>query len=444
MTTSANIRVRFAPSPTGPLHIGGIRTALFNFLFARERGGAFLLRIEDTDRERSKPEFEREILESLEWLGLDWDEEPLKQSERLDRYGSAVEALLQKDAAYREKDSQGRSAVKFRVPKRRVEFQDLVHGVIGFDSALFDDFVIQKSDGFPTYLLACVVDDHEMNISHVIRGDDHISNTPRQILLYEVLGFNPPEFAHLPLVFGADKTPLSKRHGTVSFESYRRAGYLPWGLLNYLALLGWAPGGNREYLSREELIRQFRLDRIHATNACFDLEKLKWLNAEHIRSLDQGEYVKRAEEFFKRYHPQALARAGERFRVVALLYKDRIRIFEELYEQALFFFQEEVSFDPAAVEKYLKDDRHRTYLEEWRQALAREGDFSSVQGLEILLRQTAERLAIEAKMLIHPTRVAITGRSVSPGLFDTMQILGKDTVVKRLAYVTEHYSELVK
>ena len=403
-----------------------------------------MLRIEDTDRERSKPEFEKEILESLEWLGLNWDEEVLRQSDRLNAYQRAADELIKKGVAYRDTDFEGRSAVKFKVEKKRIEFQDLVHGKIEFDSALFDDFVIQKSDGFPTYLLACVVDDHEMSISHVIRGDDHISNTPRQILIYEALGWKTPEFAHLPLVLGPDKAPLSKRHGTVSFDSYRKTGYLPWGFLNYLALLGWSPGENREYMSREELIREFRLVQVHPTSACFDLEKLKWLNSEHIRSLNQETYLKKAREFFECHHPEAFHRIGERFDQTALLYRERTRIFEELYEQAIFFFQDEVSFDPQAVDKYLRDERTRQNLEDWRSALVREGDFSNSKVLETLLRKTASHLGIEPKHLIHPTRVAISGRSVTPGLFEIMMILGKETVVHRISYVTEHYLQIVK
>jgi len=419
-------RVRFAPSPTGFLHIGGVRTALFNYLFARKEGGVFLLRIEDTDRERSKKEFENEILESLKWLGLNWDESMVRQSERLSVYQGAVKRLLEAGLAY---ESEG--AVKFKIPKKNIKFQDLIHGTIEFDGTLLDDLVIQKSDGFPTYHFACVVDDHEMAITHVIRGDDHVSNTPRQIFLYEALGYEPPQFAHLPLVFAADKTPLSKRHGAVSLSAYKKDGYLPEGILNYLALLGWSAGGNQEVFSRSELVEKFSLNRINKTNACFDPEKFKWMNAEHIRRLSDENYAAQLASF--------LTAEGKKlpdaFPQIARLYKDRIRIFGEFEEQAGFLFDEKIKFDPQAVAKHLKESEVFRHLEEWKKALERESDFSDSKNLENLLRKTAERLGIEAKVLIHGTRVAVTGRSVTPGLFELVAALGKEGVVKRIGYV---------
>lgn len=436
-------RVRFAPSPTGFLHIGGVRTALFNYLFARKEGGAFLLRIEDTDRERSKQEFEDEIIESLKWLGLDWDESIVRQSERFSIYQEAVNHLIDLGLAY---ESEG--AIKFKIPKKVVRFQDLIHGAIKFDGTLLDDLVIQKSDGFPTYHFACVVDDHDMAITHVIRGDDHISNTPRQIFLYEAFGWQPPQFAHLPLVFAADKTPLSKRHGTVSLSAYKKDGYLPEGILNYLALLGWSAGGNQEIFDRKELVEKFSLNRINKTNACFDPEKFKWMNAEHIRRLSDESYVELLGNF--------LAADGEKrpdnFPKFALLYKDRIRIFREFKEQTSFIFSaqggtaagdEKIDFDPQAVDQYLKDEKIFSYLDEWRKALEREGNFSDPKSLEDLLRKTAVRLGIEAKVLIHGTRVAATGRSVTPGLFELLSVLGKEVVLKRIDYVIMNRKNLV-
>ena len=436
-------RVRFAPSPTGFLHIGGVRTALFNYLFARREKGIFLLRIEDTDRERSKKEFEDEILDSLKWLGLDWDEAILRQGERLPIYREAAKRLLESGSAY-----ESESAVKFKIPKKIIKFQDLVHGAIEFDGTLLDDLVIQKSDGFPTYHFACVVDDHEMGITHVIRGDDHISNTPRQIFLYEALGWKPPQFAHLPLVFAADKTPLSKRHGAVSLSAYRKEGYLPEGILNYLALLGWAAGGNQEVFSRDELIQKFDLTKVNKTNACFDPEKFKWMNAEHIRRLSDQDYIQRLGDF--------LAGEGEKlphsFSQIARLYKDRIRVFREFREQAGFFFsakggsasggEEEINFDSQAVAKYLKAGEIIRYLDEWKKTLDREGDFSDPKNLESLLRKTAECLGVEAKILIHATRVALSGRSVTPGLFEVMAALGKELVLRRISYVIINHKNL--
>ena len=433
-----NVRVRFAPSPTGFLHIGGVRTALFNYLFAKKEKGSFLLRIEDTDRERSRPEFETEILESLQWLGLEWDEDILKQSTRLKIYQTVCGKLVQEGFAYQVREDKG-NAIKFKMPKKAIKFQDLVHGSIEFDATLLEDFVIQKSDSFPTYQFACVVDDHEMKISHVIRGDDHISNTPRQLALYETLGWKPPQFGHLPLVFGQDKTPLSKRHGAVRLSAYQKEGFLPDGLLNYLALLGWSPGENQEIFSLKDLAERFSLEGINKTNACFDPEKLKWVNAEHLRKLSDFDYLKRIQSFFSGAHFLTHAQ----FPKIALLYKSRIRTFQEFSEQADFFFVEKVAFDSKAVEKHLKGENIKRDLEEWRKALIQEGDFSKPEILESLLRKTAERLGINASALIHPTRVAISGRSVTPGLFEVMALLGKEVVLKRIDYVIINFNVIL-
>lgn len=435
-----NPRVRFAPSPTGSLHIGGVRTALFNFLFARAQKGAFLLRIEDTDRERSRPEFEREILDSLGWLGLAWDESVIRQSERLAHYQKMADELVEKGLAYRDAAG-GRAAVKFKNIPKKVKFDDSVHGTIEFDSAFFEDLVIQKSDGFPTYHFACVVDDHDMKITHVIRGDDHISNTPRQILLYEAFGWTPPKFGHLPLVFGPDKTPLSKRHGTVPLTQYRKDGFLPEAILNYLALLGWSPRTAKEMFSPAELETEFSLEGVNQTNACFDLEKLKWLNAEHIRALSQDDYAARLGAFLADSGFAEIA-SGRNFRSVALLYRERIRTFGEFPSQTQFFSGAKISFDLEAVRKYLRGDTVCQNLRKWREVLAGEGDFANPAGLEALLRRTAETLGIKAGDLIHPMRVAISGRSVTPGVFDVMSVLGRDLVLERLDYVVGHIQEL--
>ncbi len=442
MNENNSVRVRFAPSPTGSLHIGGVRTALFNYLFARSLNGVFLLRIEDTDRERSRPQFETEIIESLQWLGLNRDEEIVRQSDRLRRYREAADELIRQGQAYEEVSGE-KKAVKFKMPKKKVKFDDLVHGPVEFDSTLFDDLVIQKSDGFPTYHFACVIDDHDMRISHVIRGDDHLSNTPRQVLLCEAFGWTPPQFGHLPLVFGADKTPLSKRNGNASFHAYRDAGYLPDAILNYLALLGWAPGGNQEFFKLAELTGQFNMARVNRTNACFDAEKMKWLNAEHIKSLDPEIFAARAEEYLRYRVLIESACPSERVRAVALLYQERVRIFSELWEQARFFFEDDLAFDPVAVGKHLKGDDSRKMLSAWKEVLEREGDFEDVSALERLLRGTAEKLNIKAGALIHSTRVAISGKSVTPGLFEVMSVLGRDRTLKRLQFAVDHFEKLV-
>jgi glutamyl-tRNA synthetase len=427
------VRTRFAPSPTGSLHIGGVRTALFNFLYARREKGLFLIRIEDTDRDRSRKEFEDEILDSLRWLGLNWDEDVRRQSDRVKLYEEALAQLMRAGHAY-EVEEKGRVAIKVKMPHRAFKFNDLVHGAIDFDGSKLGDFVIRKSDGFPTYHLASVVDDHEMGITHVIRGDDHVSNTPRHLLLYELLGWKPPRFAHLPLVAGQDRTPLSKRHGAVSLSYFREQGFLPEALLNYLALLGWSPGGDRELLSRDQLTQEFQLERVHKTSACFDVEKLRWLNSEHLRLISHESYVAEALKWL----PQQ-KQDFERNAKIALLCKERISTFQDLKSLTSYFFTDEISFDAAAVRKHFSSEETCRHLATWEQVLTQEGDFSSAEALESLLRRTAERLGIAAKRLIHPTRVAVSGRSVTPSLFDVLILLGKDRVIKRIRYVTIHF-----
>ena len=450
----SQIRVRFAPSPTGYLHIGGVRTALFNYLFAKKEGGKFLLRIEDTDRERSKPEFEEEILDSLKWLSLTWDEPFFRQSARLDHYQQAIDDLIKNGLAYQIKEA-GKFAVKIKVPRRNVSFEDLVHGPVCFEAGFTEDFVIQKSDGYPTYHFACVVDDHDMNISHVIRGDDHLSNTPKQLFIYQAFGWKTPKFAHLPLVFGSDRTPLSKRHSAVSVSAYRSEGYLPEGLLNYLALLGWSPKNNVEVFTLNELIALFQIGQINTTNACFDPEKLKWVNSEHIRRMSPERYAEGLRGFVINCHSDEQSdeesrnrilrfAQDDKFKQITLLYRNRLRTFSEFLEQPAFFFQENVTFDPEAVKKYLFKEEVRNYLTQWRKILCEEGDFSSPESLETLLRHSAEKFKIQAGSLIHPTRVAITGRSVSPGLFEVMFLLGKDVVLRRLEYVIINFKHLPK
>lgn len=431
------IRVRFAPSPTGYLHIGGVRTALFNFLYARAQGGQFLLRIEDTDRERSTPEFEANILQAMEWLGLSSDEPLVYQSRRLEKYKAAAEELVQKGMAVEEiKD--GKRAIRFIMPKKKAVFHDLVHGETAFDTGLFDDLVILKSDGYPTYHLACVLDDHEMAISHVIRGDDHLSNTPRQIMLFEAFGWKPPKYAHLPLILGGDGSPLSKRHGAVALSAYKDEGYLNEGLLNYLALLGWGPEGNQEIFSIHDLITKFSLKRITKSNARFDLEKLQWLNAQHLKKMPDDEYVSKISGFLSQ---EAGSMDPARWRTLVLLFKARIKTFKDLVREASYCFQDISSDDTSALEEvYLKGggainadlwNRISGLLTIWlKKALA--ADFSDIQALETLTRQTTEDQKIPAKEIIHPLRFALAGKTVSPGLFELMNVLGKDLCLLRV------------
>lgn len=287
----SNVKVRFPPSPTGFLHIGGARTALYNWLFARHNNGKMVLRIEDTDRQRSTEEATQAILDSMTWLGLDWDEGPYHQSERLEVYNEHVEKLLKDGKAFYVDDPEKGRAVRFKITDELTGFDDMVHGNIKSDTSLLEDFVIQKADGFPAYNFACVVDDGVMGITHIIRGDDHLSNTPRQIALYKALGFDLPKFAHIPMILGEDGSRMSKRHGATSVTDYRAKGYLPDAIVNFIALLGWSPGHDQELLSRQEMIEKFTLKRVNKTSSQFDFTKLDWMNSKYIQNLPVGDLV---------------------------------------------------------------------------------------------------------------------------------------------------------
>ncbi len=423
-----SIRVRFAPSPTGYLHIGGVRTALFNFLYARQQGGKFLLRIEDTDQQRSTPEFEQEILDSLRWLGIPWDEELVHQSKRLDRYREVASELLAKGLAYEQRDGD-KVAVTFKMPKTQVIFTDLVHGDVTYDSNEFDDLVIMKSDGFPTFHLAVIVDDHDMGITHVVRGDDHLPNTPRHILIHQALGWKPPKYAHLPLIMGADGTPLSKRHGAVAVSAYRENGYLPEALLNYLALLGWNPGTNQEILKMPELIKQFSFKRVVKSNAQFNPEKLSWLNGQHIRLISGEDYEARITEFWKtRMEPIP----EDKWRKLIALYRPRIETFKQLMDQAAYCFKDP-DYQDATLANEIKSNRPvMDLLRQLCETLSELGDFEDVHVLDQKTKQLAEAAGLKPKDIIHPLRFVLTGGTASPGIFELMSLLGKSVCLKRL------------
>jgi glutamyl-tRNA synthetase len=473
-------RVRFAPSPTGYLHVGGARTALFNWLFARRHGGVFVLRIEDTDAERSSAEMVEGILDGLRWLGLDWDEGPkiggpygpYFQSERFDRHRAMAERLVASGDAYfcyctpeelkakrdaapsgaawrydrtccalsadaialRERNRVPR-AVRFRVPDGTTRFDDLVHGPIEFDGANLEDFVILRSDGHPTYHLSVVSDDVEMAITHVVRGDDHISNTPKQILLYRAVGADVPQFAHVPLILGPDKKRLSKRHGATSVMEYARAGYLPEAMVNFLALLGWSPGsGDRELFTRAELVDIFSLEGINGGNAVFNLEKLDWFNQQHIMRLAPDELAARLRPSFQAAGLWRDDLLGERhawFFAVLELLKPRAKRLEDFAATGRFFFTDDVEYDDAAVAMHLRVAGAAAGLTALGAALARPGTFDP-GSIEAALRSVAEAEGVKAASLIHAARVAITGKKVSPGLFDVTALVGRDRVKERL------------
>ncbi|MBI4971216.1 MAG: glutamate--tRNA ligase [Candidatus Omnitrophica bacterium] len=428
---TSNIKVRFAPSPTGHLHIGGVRTALFNYLYARNQGGQFFLRMEDTDRERSEQVYADEIISSMKWLGLEWDGDVEHQTSRVKRYQEVASKLMAEGKAYRVDDAT--QAVKYKMVKESVVFHDVIKGAIQFDASLFDDLVIIKSDGIPTYNFACVVDDHDMEITHVIRGEDHISNTPRQIAVFKALGWQPPKYAHLPLIMGSDGTPLSKRHGAVSLKAFEEEGYLPEGILNYLALLGWGPGGNQEFFTKDELVKKFSLKRVNTTAATFDIDKMRFINACHLKKVSKEEYLQRGAAFF--------GNSSEEFKRILLLFRERIKTWNDLAREANYCLEEKVTFDPAAVGKYLSDPETLKRLKIVLVALENTADFTA-KNLESVVRDSAAKLAIDAAGLIHPIRVAITGFSVSPGLFDLMEVLGRARVLARLGSVIQNFGKL--
>jgi glutamyl-tRNA synthetase len=474
-------RLRFAPSPTGYLHVGGARTALFNWLYARHHGGVFVLRIEDTDVERSSWEMVSGIVDGLRWLGLDWDEGPdvggphgpYFQSERLQKYRAAAERLVAEGHAYycycspealkaqreeaerrgeawnydrtcarlsadevAEREAAGQPrAIRFRVPEGATRFDDLVHGPIEFANANLEDFVVLRSDMHPTYHLSVVVDDVDMAITDIVRGDDHISNTPKQVLLYQAFAEPLPRFAHVPLILGPDKRRLSKRHGATSVMEYERQGYLSEAMVNFLAMLGWSPGNDREIFTRDELVHAFSLEGISSSNAVFNPEKLDWFNGQHLARLSGDEIIERLRPLLESAGLWREEYAGGQrawmCRVIEML-KARARKLADFVEHGRYFFTDEVEYDSAAVGKHLSNPALAPHVGALREALAAVDPFEAA-AIEAALRAVAESRGVKAAALIHATRVAVTGQAVSPGLFDVLAILGRDRTVARLA-----------
>ncbi|HEU4694491.1 MAG TPA: glutamate--tRNA ligase [Vicinamibacterales bacterium] len=483
-------RVRFAPSPTGYLHVGGARTALFNWLYARRHGGVFVLRIEDTDVERSSQDMVTGILDGLRWLELTWDEgpeiggthAPYFQSERLDRYRAAADRLLRDGHAYycfctpdrlreeRERaDARGEAwqydraclqlpadrvreleatgapkALRFKVPPAGASFDDAVHGKIAFDGASIEDFVILRSDSYPTYHLSVVVDDIDMGITDVIRGDDHISNTPKHILLFQALGALVPRFAHVPLILGADKKRLSKRHGATSVMEYQRQGYLAPAVVNFLALLGWSPGDDRELMSVQEMIDSFTLDGISGGNAVFNTEKLDWMNGQYIARLPIEELAAATKPFFDATdlatHP--LVTDARAFHRLLELLRPRAKRLTEFVDQARPLLTEAVTYEPEAVEKHLSSPDLGSHVAALVEALSAATPYDEAQ-IEAAVRGTASARGLKAGALIHATRVAVTGRTQSPGLFEVLAWLGRDRTHARLVRLLDFLSTRV-
>jgi glutamyl-tRNA synthetase len=485
MPSSHKPRVRFAPSPTGYLHVGGARTALFNWLFTRHEGGSLLLRIEDTDTERNRPELVQGILDGLKWLGIEWDEGPFFQSQRLEMYRTAAEKLLASGTAFGcyckassytgadsvaenseveegEGDDEGAKiakrpacscrdlgdaeraakekegiprAIRFLVPRTGVtQFDDAVFGPREIQNEEIEDFVLLRSNGLPTYQLSVVVDDIDMGITHVIRGADHLSNTPKQALIYRALGAAPPIFAHVPLILGADRTRLSKRHGATSVGSYADEGFLPEAFRNFLALLGWSPGNDSEFLRTSELIERFALSGVSRTNAVFDRPKLEWFNTQYLQKLPVDELLPHVEAELKRagIWQESWSSAGRAwFAHTVDLTRPRIRLLGDFTTWARAFFTDDFDYDAEARSKFWKDERLPLLLEKLANSLEALAEWNH-DACDAALRNLATAEGVKAGLLINATRVAIVGRAVAPPLFETMVVLGKEKVVARL------------
>ena len=450
---------RFPPSPTGHLHLGGARTALFNWLFARHNKGKFILRFEDTDRERSKPEYVDSIISALKWLGLEWDEGPYFQSERIEIYQKYAKKLFEEGKAYycecskevlekkkeemlkrglkprydgtcRDKNlgpGEGR-ALRIKVPEiEEIIFEDLLRGKIVFPAEEIDDFIIMRSDGTPTYHFAVVIDDITMGITHVIRGDDHISNTPKQIIIYNALGVNPPEFAHIPMVLGSDGARLSKRHGAKSVLEYKEAGFLPKALINYLARLGWGYG-DQEYFTVEELIEKFDLRNVNLSPARFDQDKLLAINAYWIKNSDNKYLLEHLKYFLKSYD---LDKFSEEYLLSAIeTVKTRSKTLVEMAEMIEFYLVEEVSYDLNGAKKFLVSEI-KPLLQKIVEDL-KEFPLEEEKKLEEYFRELSEKSGIKLKNIAQAVRIALTGKTVSPSLFEIMKVLGKERIEKRL------------
>ncbi|MBI4403393.1 MAG: glutamate--tRNA ligase [Deltaproteobacteria bacterium] len=463
-------RVRFAPSPTGFLHVGGARTALFNWLFARSTGGKFLLRIEDTDRERSDPKYTADILESLSWLGLNWDEPPVYQSSRFDRYATVANELMAAHLAYRcdckpevldairqrcqkekrpfrypgtcreKKEIAAPYVVRIKVPKEgATAFKDLIRGDISFQNKDLDDWVILRTDGSPTYNFSVVIDDHDQGITHVLRGDDHINNTPKQILLYQALGFEVPNFAHLPMILGTDRTKLSKRHGAASTLEYRTMGYLPQALVNFLVRLGWSYG-DQEIFTVEELKRFFSLERVGKANAVFNPEKLEWISGIFMRDTPSAELASYLDQYFAVEMAFTKDVERERLEKGIAITQGKIKKIPELIAQLKCLFGEDPAYEQAGLKA---EDAKKMFqvLTAVKDAVGSVSAFSKDdldQRVRAVAAQFNEKLAPVAQAI----RFAVTGGKVSPGLFEMLEVQGKQTVLRRVENAIRWLGEL--
>ena len=438
-----SVRVRFAPSPTGHVHIGNIRVAIFNWLFARHSGGAFLLRVEDTDRERSTPEAIQTLLAAMEWLGLDVDEDPLYQSSRTEAHLAVAERLVAEGLAYREdKGDTGRGeCIIFRMPTEgKLTFEDEIKGTLKKRARDAQDFVIVRSDGSPVFHLANVLDDIEMAVTHVIRGDDHMENTFRHVALYRALGVEPPRFVHLPMIVNNQGKPYSKRDGSAFVGDFQSEGFLPEALFNFLALLGWSPGEDREVMTREEMIELFTLDRVKSNPARFDLKKLTWMNGEYMQQVDRAVFAERFRGELERAglwrddcDPAYLESIVEHMH-------SRTKVYSEVVPANTYFFSDDFEYDEKAMRKRLRKEGVPELLQAMNAAFRGLDPFTP-ETTEQALRGLCEERELDVGALVHPVRVAVSGLSFGPGLFDMLAILGVQRVTQRIDRVCAMLSE---
>lgn len=465
------LRVRFAPSPTGYIHIGNARTALFNYLFARKNSGIFVLRIEDTDIERSSINFEESIFEDLRWLGLSWDEgpdiggpyQPYRQTERLNLYREYASRLLSEGKAYKcwctkeeiEKrtktsgydnycrkitdsqiskfKSEGRKPVlRFKVPEKDVIVEDIIRGTVKFEAGSLNDFVIMKSNGIPTFHFAVVIDDFEMKITHVIRGEDHLSNTPKHILIFEALGEIPPRFAHMSMTLGSDRTRLSKRHGATSIRQYRERGFLSDAVFNYLALLGWSSKNNQEIFSRQELIQEFSIETCNKSNAIFDPVKILWINSQYMKMKSAKEIVTLSIPFLEKagYEKSNIEKYQQTLEKLVELEKEKFKTLEDVPERAVPYITEDINWDVQLSKKFKTPETSRI-LSDLLIVIKQTEPFDKSL-IESIIREFCKEKNLKTGELFHPLRFALTGMTKGPGLFELIEILGKDIAIKRI------------
>ena len=434
------VRVRFAPSPTGDLHIGGVRTALYNFLHARHEGGVFVLRIEDTDQARNRDDSLKTIKDGLAWCGLAWDEGPHYQSLRLERYKELAKQLETSGRAYWKEDVEKGmgKALYFSIDRGRVGFKDLIHGEISVDTTADNDFVLIRSNGFPTFMFANAVDDHDMNITRVLRGDDHLSNTPKQLMLFKAFGWTPPEYGHMPLIFDPEGKKLSKREIDhyraiglpVSVDECRRLGYLPETVLNFLALLGWSPGNNIELMTLEEMIKLFTVDRIGSTPARFLVDKLQWMNGQYIRKCPLDRLVALCLPYLEAKYDLSKVSA-ETVRESIRQQQERLKRLDEIVPLTKWIFERDLQPDAKAVEKWLKAEGGKAVLEDLRAGLAPMERFDK-EPVEALLKAVAEKRGLKLGKVAQPLRVAVTGGDASPPMHETLGILGRERAMARI------------